>query len=523
VSTTSTGASPMLGFLQNTSMDLERNIKGAIPVGTRYGQARPIDTSKYRYFVVRMHADRDSVAQILWSETIHRFAITAFPVYAGWHVYSVDLNNVTIASSGGSNVGWTQGAWEGFDFFPANAAAVSVQVDWVKLASTNCATQPLSYSATTVGANNRFSLVVDNDLDPTNGVISRENLPTAGAGTSSIATRLLYPGSYRVYGLQSGDWSTLESGTPFDMSSSSQIVSNLTSGIANPTFSNGQFSGTTTSNDPSFYLKMPEGKTLPAATYGKISIGVTYSAANSLDVWFLPVGGSFQMVRATTSAGSQVLNITPPASWTGDISAIRIDPTNDANGIGITFSIDFISFQSSSFVSSVATPAVQAATGRLLVPDLALDMVQPDERGGRDYAQTVLGNAWLMDSTADIASVSIVLLAEMLPFSGLVDAQGNSQEGDFFRAYTITGNDDPSYPNINLITANRINTNTFVNACFKGWNSTEIFNSFNSVARFIWHDAGTGDGNVSGFRDGDDVIMRRDNYEYCLDLKTGIP
>lgn len=520
LSFSSTGSSPLLMFLQSTAIDLNFNIKGAIPVGTRYGQTHPIDSSKYRYFVARIYSDQDTTAQLIWSESIFRYAITPFSVYAGWHVYSIDLNNVTISTSAGSNIGWTQGSWEGLELIPTNVSGVALQFDYVQLVSGSCASQALAFTSATQGANNRFSLIVDDDLDPTNGVISRENLAT-GSTSSSVATNLFFPGSYRVYALQSGDWATLESGTPFDMSSSSQIMSSLTYGISNPTFSGGVFSGTTNNGDPSFYLKMPEGKTIPAATYNKISIGVTYTfpggvSGNSLDVWFLPVGGSYHMVRANTVAGYQVLNITPPAGWTGDISTIRIDPANDTSGI--TFAIDFISFHSSSFGASVSTPTVQAATGSLDVTDLSLEMLQPDERGGRDYAQTVLGNAWLMDSPEDIATVSNVLSAETLPHAGLTDAQGNSVEGDFFRAYTIEGNGDPNYPNIFLINQNRIDTETFVNACFIGWNSTES-NKFNSVARFIWHDADPVNG---GFRDGDDVIIRRDNHEYCLDLKKGI-
>ncbi len=516
LSFSSTGSSPMMMFLQSTAIDLNLNIKGAIPVGTRYGQTRPIDSSKYRYFVARIYADRDTTAQLIWSESLFRYAITPFHVYPGWNVYSIDLNNATISSSVGSNIGWTQGAWEGLELIPANASGVAMQFDYVQLVSGSCGSQALAFTSATQGDGNRFSLIVDDDLDPTNGVISRENLAT-GSTASSVEKRLLFPGSNRVYALQSGDWATLESGVPFDMSSSSQIVSALTSGISNPTFSGGTFSGTASNGDPSFYLSMPEGKTIPAATYNRISIGITYSSANYLDLWFLPVGGSYQMVRANTISGYQVLNITPPAGWTGEIETIRIDPTNDVDGI--SFAVDFISFHSSGFVGSVSTPAVQAATGSLAVTDLSLGILQPDERGGRDYAQTVLGNAWLMDSPSDIATVANVLSADTLPHAALTDAQGNSVEGDFFRAFTIEGNGDPAFPNIFLITENRIDTNTFVNACFKGWNSTEIDNGFNSVARFIFHDPDLVSG---GFRDGDDVIIRRDNYEYCLDLRTGI-
>ncbi len=132
LSATTNGIPGLFSFLQYT-------VIGSIPVGTRYGESHPVDSSRFTRLVFRLYASESTVAQIRWFQRYDRWAITTLNISAGWNTYDVDLASAAVASSYGANVGWTQGNPIGLEIFPANENNVEVRFDWLMLTTASCA------------------------------------------------------------------------------------------------------------------------------------------------------------------------------------------------------------------------------------------------------------------------------------------------------------------------------------------------------------------------------------------------
>ncbi|RMD85447.1 MAG: hypothetical protein D6808_05235, partial [Candidatus Dadabacteria bacterium] len=519
LSFTTSSTSPLLSFLQYT-------VVGSIAVGTRYGEQHPIDSSTYTVFAIRMYASESTVAQLKWFQDYATSAITTFNVYEGWHTYRIDLTSASISSSTGTGYRWQDGNPTGLELLPANEANVSMQVDWVRLttADGSCPSYTVNYTATPSGSDSFLGLYADTDTDPTNGiadVITRET--ASGAGSASLSTKKLFPGtSYYIYGFLSDDWATQYLLNPFDMSDSIDVLDIYQAQLSGATVSGGYFSATTTGTDPSFYLGIREGQTIPADSYPYISVGIEYTfptgkTSDFFQIFFFDENGILVGNYSTTvTEGANILHFAPGSTygWSGNISAVRIDPVGDADSTGTFFKLDFISFNRSGYVNSLTTPTPTTASGALTVNSISLSLLQPDKQGGRDYAQTRLGNAWNMNGSDDFSGIYNVSEAYIYPFNSLTDEAGDEQIGNFFYAKNISGNGDPNYISINY--DGEINSEEFVNVCFRAWNDTEA-SGYNSVARILWQ----GDQNEP-FQNGDDIVMTRGAQTYCVDMMTEI-
>lgn len=530
--TTSSGAA--LTFLQYTALGLDSQgspVPGAIPIHL-YGEERPINSSTYTHLALRMYSSALTIATVLWSIDTSTYATTLFTAYPGWHVYDIDLSSATINTSAGSSTNWSQRSWEGLEIFPANASSVNIQIDWLQLTSPgNCGSFNIGYSVTGTASANRLGLAIDTDTDPSNGLVAQADVSASSDGSSSSAINgtgsgafslhKLFPGDYYVYGVQSSDWASANLFNAWDMSSSADIGS-LTSGISGGTFSGGQYSGTFSSNDPTIYLNIPTGKSINASVYRYLTVKMTISglaSPNLFQAYFFSTTGALlgtaSVAGITNGAQTIQVDMAGVTGWSGNqIGYFRIDPVSDAL---VSFSIDFVSLSSTGYQASLSDPSLVQASTTLKVGNPALSFIQPDQRGGIDFAQSVLGDPWNMNSSADIDNFTNVSSAAILPHASLSDPEGTAIEGDFLRAYNVNGNGDPQYVPHNFDSAHPIDTSRFVNLCFGGWNKTET-NSFNSVLRFIWHDASAG--GSSGYSDGDDIIGFSRYHEYCLDLRS---
>ncbi len=197
--------------------------------------------------------------------------------------------------------------------------------------------------------------------------------------------------------------------------------------------------------------------------------------------------------------------------WTGNVRLLRVDPALSTSGV--QFSLDFIAIRKQGFVSSLSTPQIYQADGNLTVNSLDLELLQPDEKGGTDYAESELNNAWNMDSVSDLTAIYNVDTAILYPYNSLIDEAGISHTGNFFYFKNITGNGDPHYPLLEW--EHGIDTTKYLNICFRAWNGNEASN-YNSVARIIWHDP------QSSFKEGDDIIMFKGAATYCVDMRENI-
>jgi len=367
-------------------------------------------------------------------------------------------------------------------------------------------------------------MVIDTDTDFNNGVITNTAALSAGASSSTFYSHILPPGTYNIYGFRSADWATNVTHNPFDMDDSDDDIHPIPSFTYNITgsFTGGNYVGTTTGTDPSFYLNIPTGYTIDTSLYRYPSVRINYTGGVGLGgetftLHFFPTGGGAIISRSVaTVAGVGVYDLPAlPAGQT--IIAVRVDP---ADGSGISFEIDWISIsQNSTYEDSLSSPTTSSAPGTVTVQDLPLGIVQPDKRGGKDFAQVEMGKAWNMNAAQDIGLIYNVLSAVIYPFATLTDPAGVSQIGDFFSAENTPNNGDANY--FSVLNNGEIDPSKYVFICFRAWNSIEQPSLYNSVARILWADPREGE-TVAQYKNGDDIIMNRGAQEYCVDMRTEI-
>jgi hypothetical protein len=519
LSFTSTGSSPRFALLTPA-------VEGSLPVGTRYGDRQPIDTSLYRYLVVRMYSSEDATAQIRWTHTISRYALSTFIVKKGWHTYTIDLPNAAIASSVGADPAWNAGTVIGLDLIPVNKTNTTVQVDFIQLSATGCGTYDTTF--TTGDATTRKIVVADTDSNYMNGTVARTSSSTGS--NFSINKHELFPGTYSLYGVQSADWGVLERGNAYDMDSSEvdkDVDLDLPIAfISNYGFTGSAFVGTTTgsgdTSDASFYLKMPTGGTFDSSVYRYVTVGLTFTTVPVSPIFgqvhFFDSNNNIATYGFSANAGTAIKQIdvnalTKPSGWTGLIRTIRVDPSDN---VGTSFALNFVSINQTGYVTEDQT-ATAVPLSTLEVADLQLGMVRPDKAGGRDYAQTVLNNSWNMNSASEFVNVFNATSALIYPHGSLTDEEGNAVIGDLFIAQNVPANGDANY--YSILQNGLIDTNEYVNICFRAWNDTEA-EGYNSVARILWQDPRLLAIGQNPSRNGDDIVMRRGVGTYCFDFRT---
>ncbi len=523
---TSTAGSPLVTMVSPLPFDSTNNINAAVPTGSRYGELHPIDTSKYRYFSIRMYSSADSYGRLIWGMHNGREALTSFPTKAGWHTYELDLTAVTIQPLAGSSLNWTADSWQSLSFLPAHFAGVTVEIDSVQLTSSErCGELPITFDASSTSAEN-YVVAIDTDTDPFNGVLQHTSGAASGATTAWLSptagdlnTKRLLPGDYKVYGFTSGDWASTILLDPWDFNANSDIISWQTSGLTNVRFEGGKLLATTTNSDPSIGIQLKD-RSIDLSRFNKLSVGIKHTfpvghTSTGIEVFYLGSAGYQQRLVTNSASGEQVYSIDLNTAHT-PVTSLRLDPATSAPGTQIE--IDFISLTSNGS-STLPSSTMTEAPGLLRIFNPSLEILQPDIRGGRDFAQNVLGNAWNMNDKDEIQIFNSIHYAEIHPRSTLIDTSGQARSGDLLKMLNVGGgNGDPQIGFLNRVNSSRrFDPREYVNVCFRGWNSTEP-NGFNSVARIIWRDSSILDDRIA-YKDGDDIIIRRDSNDYCLDMR----
>lgn len=176
----------------------------------RDGHIHPINASVYRQLTFRMYVEAvepgEPGLQIYWTNGTlgdiggnpNQYGGSHFyKVYAGWHIYTIDLGLETDPLNG--DLPWT-GSITGLRFDPALLGMTNrqVQLDWVRL--TPRATRPVAWSTTESGN-------VSVSLQPSGGVPDRLHIYALGAGTDNEVTIPASAGDYDVpASLPPGDW-----------------------------------------------------------------------------------------------------------------------------------------------------------------------------------------------------------------------------------------------------------------------------------------------------------------------------
>lgn len=511
---------------------------GSDPIGGRWGQNLNVSTSKYSTFSVRMCTPTIDPAgfRLIWNRSCDyvpsRTVTSAQPIKTGCNVYRVDLNSIGISGSDSSNVSpWSSGSITGFALQPTQIAQ-NVQIDYIKLEDpSSCGSTAVSYTATTSGNDDLFSLYIDDDSNPSNGFFTQ--LVTAGsaagAGSATASALGLFPGNYKAVGILHSDYALLERTDPWDMSQDTDI--SLLAGITSSGFSNGTFSGVTSTTGPLIYLKIGDGN-IDASKYDKLSLQLSRNITSAFNLFWTPVGsGPTGMtidpaVADSNNDGIFEIDLNGVAGWSGTIRELIIQPAIQA---GVTFSIDFVSLRSSGFVSSLPDPANSyvASTGNLTVnapPLFRID--EPNLKGGVALRSWNMNNPDIvlqenLRSDADPAHSGEALTC-FLPDVRTVDGV----RGDFYKGTNIAGNDDPiNYSTFPFFNASPLtfDAGQFKNLCFKLNVDREFDLCLGSVGRVVHKNQGSAD---TDFIVSDDIVLIYNRwstskwYEYCLDMTT---
>ncbi|MDC0358817.1 hypothetical protein OAO01_08380, partial [Oligoflexia bacterium] len=167
------------------------------------------------------------------------------------------------------------------------------------------------------------------------------------------------------------------------------------------------------------------------------------------------------------AAGTNIYEIdTSGSSWRTDTLINKIN-LNLIGSAGVNWSLHWVALRkngcSSESHSPDTKPTISSSPGNLVnnVPPI-FSFIQPDKKGGADFAATVLGDPWNMDTATDIKSVTNITGARFY-----LDFEKFDRHGDFFCAANEGGNDDPyqtSFSDLNsvgtLIDATRFKNTT---------------------------------------------------------------
>ncbi|MBN8548808.1 MAG: hypothetical protein J0M12_05800 [Deltaproteobacteria bacterium] len=486
------------------------------------GQAFPIDTTKYRYLSIRMNTTVGSEMRVLWyrgcnyaTNWVRSLPISTSP---GWHTYTIDLATIGHQSSSGGDVAWNAAPATGLRIDPGYSGTLSI--DWVRLTGTPPAegSSSASYSFTSSGANSRHSMFLDDDDNPFNGYTTAPILDSGSTGTLNVSTEYLAPGSYRVSGVTSDDFATLRA-DPWDMQSSVDVQQMV--GVSNPSFSSGAFTGTA-SGDAYFLLNL-FGASINSSVYRYLcfqmtsaSSGPTFlvwqnSSGTTLGYFSMAAGANVYSIdlqgQTLSSPSSQTLSVVGAGWSSGNWTKLRIPLRNGA------FSVGWVALRQNGCSSSDSPPSPVLSPGHFIVNSPpTLKILQPDNRGGADFASTVLGNPWNFDNTDDVVSYAGLSTAEIYP-NNYVDGL----QGDFFHGTSSEGSGDPYNPVLQQspTSSQRVDTSRFKNLIYKlnVARTQDVANG--SVVRVIWQAAA--DGDALPFN-GDDTMTQDGWNEYVQDM-----
>lgn len=512
VSMTSTGGDPSLRLL--TWVDHDRGALAAIPDDTtRFGVNRPIVGAQspfYDTLTLRMYTDKASYLQVLYEKQDGSAAFTSpTTTKVGWHTYELNLRNANIQVSNG-DYSWESTPITGIRIDPTAISGANIKFDWIQLtpSASRCLRPVVEYNRTGAGY---ARILVDDDTDPTNGVLFRSSLQSSASGTVEIPTSHIFPGSYKVYGFLAKDYATSIS-QPWDMDASGSDVKIASLSDISPdsvSFATGQFCATTSGGDPSFLLNIPHDLPIDASQFHKLSLDITVSAPMQVAVYFFGDNSSLKGLTSISIPGSgrYDINLQGVSGWTGEIHDLRIDPGHLAS---VNFCVDNITL-GSSYLPTITAPSLTAPVAFTVKERPLASFVQPDKEGGLDYFVREKGSPSNFDSTLDLAFVSGLSSLQLYPGNVYTDSGGFVRVGDFLEGTNLPGDGDPI--NGSVLRAPAINPDLYRLVCF----DLDVLlpvNVYHSVARVLWLRDGAA-------VDGDDIVLKTTGEKrYCLRLDT---
>ncbi len=488
-------------------------------VGGRWGHNYPIDTGRYYYLTIRMYTDTPSYLQVVYNygcDYDKSWVITdRVATKPGWNVYTINMNTVAHLGYATADAAWNAQPATGLRIDPTEVSGAVVKVDYIRLESSeNCGSAKVDFQ-TAANEKGVVALFVDDDTNPFNGYVKQVASVVSGEGaqqSASLGSMEIMPAQYYITGYVSDDYATVNGSDPWDFNSSGDIF--LTTGITNGSVSSGAYTGTTSSAESTIYLRVPSGG-IDTSKFSKLSIGISRSSGGYLSLfWSGTSGGALLIDPAAYDAngdGVYQIDMSAQPGWSGTVSELILRP---AVASGVSFSLDFVSLRSNSYVTSLNTPNIASAPGSLTVntPPL-IQIYQPDKKGGEAFSPRNYA------STSEVLQSANLAWAEILPFNLL-----ENRIGDFFYGANQAGNRDPvaymfhpydPYPSI-IIDADRYKNLTWMITTFLTPSGEGITNGL--MQRVIYRHP---DGNLL---DGDDIVSISNGwsssnwYEFVVDL-----
>jgi len=381
------------------------------------------------------------------------------------------------------------------------------------------------------------------------------------------------------------DYATEVFSDPWDMSNQEDVAPMPAANFTNYGFSGGNWEGRSTSNDPSIWLVWfgypgslalgRDGVNNPinASLYNNLSIRMYSDTATIAELyWFYDQNiNSWKAspgILILPGWNTYNLSFVYNGNWTGNITGLRFDPTNQAN---VNIKIDWIRLTSSAspntgvnvewndsdpggtaqvyidndtntangmqYITSITSNATNnyscnsfalppgtyyvyvkksstnaAYSGPFSINQTpCISITEPDASGGEDYATAVLGNSWNMSETGDIWE-----------HYNVKDISIDTDEASGSKVYSATNYDEPitptgaNDPSVYPQTPISIDTSKYhrVSIRYKYEGSFDLVRG--TMGRFVW----LVDGHPTEFQVTDDIVTYEGWNTYTFDLRT---
>ncbi len=384
---------------------------------TKYGVNTPINADRYRYFVMRMYVDNaptGAVGRLLWARdfNLSQFGLSKpISIQAGWFTYVVDLK--TIGLDGGTE-NWT-GNFQGLRLGPINQANVNFKIDWIRLVSeTDLPTYTVPFQAN-AGVISLYAAPTNSQGDKTTVIATGLN---AGNNSYTWPAGLMTPADYYIYETSGIDYAGLSLGTPWNMTNTDQFTLNE---LAVNSQRGGVLNVTPTGSDPYIVFTLDSSTPIDGSIFDQFAIKMTTSGLKTgqFYAWqiYWRVAGttdlkSIDFTGRTLTAGENVYSVDMAgnADWAGkQIDYLRFDVLSNGSMSALNLAIDWAALTTGIVPSSEGQLAATGSFAPNWVEVKAAPIAKataPSYTSGADYATTVLGDAWDMDSAGDIIAMN---------------------------------------------------------------------------------------------------------------------
>lgn len=515
------------------------------PVGGRWGQNVPIDTSRFKHLTVRMNLDVNDPIQfglrVLWhrgksgasgsERTVTNLG--TIPTLSGWRSYSIDLSSLnTFDGSSTSAQPWTSAAVHGFGIYPLVSIGAG-QIDYIRLDDpASCDSKSVSYTSSSSGNNDLLSFYLDNDSNPFNGFLKRivTSVSAASNGSLTISSLGMMPGSYRLVARFDSDYAALEADSAWDMNE--RTDTSAIGEIANSAFSGGTLQGTTSGASPNIFFSIPSNAPITASKYKKLSLKIgtsTNTNSNPMLLYWTRAdgGGGFKYLTQSShdanNDGVYQLDLAGEASWTGSITSLRLQVATNGT-TGHTFSLDFLQIRKTGLVTTENVGSTVASANTLTISDPPrLQVLQPDIRGGElfkawDLRSGDVGLSYNVDSAIDPSTPAERLTAYLPDVRSIGGTRGN-----IYKSTSVAGNGDPNeYMNFPSAGQNNysINADEYQNLCVRMALNRDYNITLGSVTKYFYKQNGRDFQSSDAWATIYDRWSDNRWYEYCVDTRN---